>query len=215
MGTAGQKRREQRAKRLSAPEKGIKQTPGRSKKRRNSVSPWRRWIWGGMVLALALVVLGIVLFQQSQPGTITGIVTYSNLSRDHKEGPLSYPQTPPVGGTHSATWQNCGIYSSPVHNENAVHSLEHGAVWITYQPGLSQQAVEQLQNVVRGHDHALLSPYLGLPSPIVTTAWGIQLQVKDASDARLAQFLSKYENGSQTPEPGAACSGGTGVPDVH
>ncbi len=215
MGTSAQKRREQRAKRLSAPEKRIKQTPGRSKKQKNSAAPSRRWVWGGVVLALALVVLGIILFQRFQSGDISGIVTYSNLSRDHKEGPLSYPQTPPVGGAHSATWQNCGIYSASVHNENAVHSLEHGAVWITYQPNLSQQAVQQLQDVVRGHDHALLSPYPGLPSPIVATAWGIQLQVKDAGDTRLTQFLSKYEKGSQTPEPGAACSGGTGVPDVQ
>jgi len=149
----------------------------------------------------------------AQLGATSGVVTYSNLSRTHVTGSVTYPQNPPVGGAHSAVWQNCGIYSNPVQNEHAVHDLEHGAVWITYQPALSASAIEQLRSLVRGHDHALLSPYPGIPTPVVISAWGVQLQVKSASDPRLAQFLKKYENGPQTPEPGAPCSGGTGTPD--
>jgi hypothetical protein len=162
-----------------------------------------------------VLVGGVIWWARSQSGDIAGIVTYSNLSRDHVTGKVNYPQNPPVGGPHNAVWQNCGIYSTPVANENAVHDLEHGAVWITYQPSLSDQQVEQLRALVRGHDHALLSPYPGLSSPVVISAWGIQLQVKSASDPRLAAFLSKYEQGPQTPEPGAPCSGGTGTPDVQ
>ena len=47
------------------------------------------------------------------------------------EGPTSYEQDPPTNRGHSPSWQNCGFYSFPVQNENAVHSLEHGAVWTT------------------------------------------------------------------------------------
>ncbi len=84
---------------------------------------------------------------------------------------------------------------------------------MTYQPNVGEREIGQLQSLIRGHDHALLSPYPGLPSPVVATAWGIQLQVKSASDTRLGQFLAKYENGPQTPEPGASCSGGIGTPE--
>ena len=64
-----------------------------------------------------------------------GVVkSYSNLSRNHTKEPVDYPQTPPVGGPHNPIWQNCGFYSKPVRNEHAVHSMEHGAVWITYSP---------------------------------------------------------------------------------
>ena len=40
---------------------------------------------------------------------LTGLQTYTGLARDHVTGPVVYPQTPPVGGKHSATWQNCGV----------------------------------------------------------------------------------------------------------
>lgn len=141
-----------------------------------------------------------------------GIQTFSNLSRDHQEGSITYPQVPPVGGPHNPVWMNCGIYDKPIPNENAVHSLEHGAVWITYQPDLPEASVEVLRGLVRGHDHVLLSPYPGLPAPVVASAWGVQLRATGADDPRLAKFVATYENGPQTPEPGAPCSGAIGVP---
>lgn len=193
--------------------KAGRSTPQPKQRRKVRRSFWQRWGWGVAALAVVLIIVAIVWTVNAQPGEISGVVTYSNLSRDHVTGSVTYPQKPPVGGPHNAVWQNCGIYSNPVQNEHAVHDLEHGAVWITYQPALNASAIEQLRSLVRGHDHALLSPYSGLPTPVVISAWGVQLQVQSASDPRLAQFLKKYEQGPQTPEPGAPCNGGTGTPD--
>src|SRR5579859_159302 len=116
--------------------KGGTQAGSRSQQRRKALpSFWRRWGWGIAGLVVVLVVLGVVWLtqSQSQPGDINGIVTSTNLGRGHVTGPVKYAQVPPVGGNHAAVWQNCGIYSQPIANENAVHSMEHGAVWITYQ----------------------------------------------------------------------------------
>ncbi|GAC1393658.1 MAG: hypothetical protein NVS4B11_16740 [Ktedonobacteraceae bacterium] len=218
MKTASQDRRTRKAKRTAPQEREAKQTSRRTRQQRKSTASRKRyWGWALMALIGVLLVVGIVVFVQSQAaaGDLQGIVTYSNLSRNHVNTKVTYPQNPPVGGAHSPVWQNCGIYSQPIANENGVHSLEHGAVWITYQPSLDAASVEQLRGLVRGHDHGLLSPYPGLPAPVVISAWGVQLQVKSASDPRLASFVSKYEQGSQTPEPGAPCSGGLGTPDEH
>lgn len=143
---------------------------------------------------------------------LTGLETYSGLAQDHVAGPVAYPQTPPVGGAHSATWQNCGIYSAPVPNENAVHSLEHGAMWITYRPGLATSEVSTILDVVSGQRYALVSPYPDLPSPIVASAWGVQIKLTSASDPRLKAFVDKYKSGSLAPEPGGECTGGAGSP---
>jgi hypothetical protein len=168
---------------------------------------------GGGAATVALVVVLIVhAIVTAPPDKIAGVVTFTNLSHTHVTGKVTYPQVPPVGGDHNQIWLNCGIYDQPVANENAVHSMEHGAVWITYQPNLPSSAVDQLRGLVRGHSYAILSPYTGLPSPVVASAWGLQLKMQSASDSRLAQFISKYEQGPQTPEPGAPCSGGTGTP---
>jgi hypothetical protein len=78
-------------------------------------------------------------------------------------GTVNYPQTPPVGGNHNAVWLNCVVYPTPVPNENAVHSMEHGAMWITYQPTLPAADVTTLQHAVAGRSYVILSPYPGIP----------------------------------------------------
>ena len=143
---------------------------------------------------------------------LTGLTTYPGLARDHVTGTVAYPQTPPVGGNHSGTWQNCGVYSAPIPNEEAVHSLEHGAMWITYRPGLPPSDLAALLDDVSGEPYALASPYPGLPSPIVASAWGVQLKLTAASDPRLKTFIDTYKSGSKAPEPGGECTGGTGNP---
>jgi hypothetical protein len=143
---------------------------------------------------------------------LTGLQTYPGLARDHVSGTVVYPQTPPVGGKHSATWQNCGVYSAPVPNENAVHSLEHGAMWITYRPDLPPSEIATVVRDTSGEPYALVSPYAGLPSPIVASAWGVQLKLNSASDPRLKSFIETYKSGSRAPEPGGECTGGAGTP---
>jgi Protein of unknown function (DUF3105) len=130
----------------------------------------------------------------------------------HTEGNVDYAQTPPVGGEHNPVWQNCGFYDKPVTDENAVHSLEHGAVWITYRPDLPQDQVDILRDLAHSETYVLVSPYPGLPSPVVASAWGKQLRLQSADDPDLERFVQAYRQGPQTPERGAACTGGIGQP---
>jgi hypothetical protein len=177
----------------------------------------RPWILITLIILLFICVfVAVVLVGRSQQAPSTppeGVQSFSNLSRNHVEGTVSYPQTPPVGGDHNPVWQNCGYYSSPVRNENAVHSMEHGAVWITYQPDLPADQVEVLRNLAQNNSYVLVSPYPDLPAPVVASAWGKQLQLDSANDSRLEQFVSAFREGPQTPEPGAPCTNGTGNPD--
>ncbi|HZY44457.1 MAG TPA: DUF3105 domain-containing protein, partial [Anaerolineae bacterium] len=95
------------------------------------------WLLGGA--AVISIVLIVVSLRSSSPqiALIDGVVQYDNLARGHSPSPQIYQEVPPVGGTHDPAWLNCGIYDQPVRTENAVHSMEHGAVWITYQPDLA------------------------------------------------------------------------------
>jgi hypothetical protein len=175
---------------------------GRRARRTNPLLP---------LAAVAALAIGAFLIL-GRGGEIEGIQKFGDLSRDHTAQAVAYTMAPPLGGAHSEAAQNCGIYRLPVRNEPAVHSLEHGAVWITYQPGLSEADLERLKGLARGHTHVLLSPYPGISTPVVAVAWGLRLELPSADDSRLAQFVRKYENGPQNPEPGAACSG-VGTPD--
>jgi hypothetical protein len=124
-------------------------------------------------LALLVAAGGISLIRlRALHQDIEGVQIFHSLAHDHSVGPFSSPQMPPAGGCHYECWQNCGIYDRPVPNEHAIHSLEHDAVWITYQPTLEMEVVEQLRQLVQGRQYTLLSPYEGLPVLIVATAWG-------------------------------------------
>lgn len=143
---------------------------------------------------------------------IEGVQTYPGLARDHTDGQVEYGQDPPVGGPHAPVWQNCGAYDQPVDPVNGVHSMEHGAVWITFDPSLPEEDVNQLLGRSAIGTHVLVSPREDLPSPVVASAWGVQLQLDDATDERLDAFLDAYVQGPQTPEPGVTCADGTGEP---
>ncbi len=173
---------------------------------RRTDRPWG-WITTLAVMIVAAVTLIAYIATRPSATDIAGVSSYPNLPRDHVPGTVNYPQTPPAGGNHAPVPLTCGIYDQPVPNENAVHSLEHGALWITYQPALPGAQLATLQSLVRGNDHRLLSPYPGLPAPIVATAWGEQLAVSTADDPRLAKFASVYTQGPTTPELGAPCQG--------
>ncbi|GBF08124.1 hypothetical protein DAERI_230015 [Deinococcus aerius] len=162
-----------------------------------------------MTRILLLALLPLSLAACGQKG-LQGVKTFDYQGGDHRSGALVYAQTPPAGGPHNPIWQNCGVYDKPLYNEYAVHSLEHGAVWITYRPDLDAQGVAALKGLVDGRPYTLLSPYEGLPSPVVVSAWNAQLAVDSPTDGRLKAFLDKYEQGPTAPERGASCSGGYG-----
>lgn len=163
----------------------------------------------------ALAVAGgvtAVFLNRPQPPSLDAVKTFDYRGGQHVQTPVTYTENPPVGGQHNPVWLNCGIYDAPVANENAVHSMEHGAVWITYRPDLPSDQVDELKSDVQGETYTVLSPYEGLPAPVVLSAWNHQLQLQSADDPRIDAFLAKYVQGAQTPEPGALCSNGTGTP---
>lgn len=136
---------------------------------------------------------------------ISGVETFTVESAEHTEDPVTYVQDPPAGGPHAPAWQKCAAYDAPVRNENAVHSLEHGAVWITYQPDLPGAEVKTLDKLAQ-HRSVLVSPYPDLQDPIVASAWGAQLRLDAPDDPRLGAFIERYAGNG--PEPGANCDSG-------
>ena len=179
----------------------------------------RRSPWLARAALALVVVLGVALVVASAGGRDGGDVAVPEGTevvdideRDHVDGEVDYDRAPPIGGAHAPAWQNCGVYGAPVRDENAVHSLEHGAVWITYRPDLPADAVETLEDKAEGETHVLVTPYEDLDAPVVLSAWGRQLAVDSVDDDRIDQFVRAFQQGPQTPELGAVCSGAVGDP---
>jgi hypothetical protein len=158
---------------------------------------------------LIAIVAAVVYSQYTARQLLQDVKTASYSAGLHAAGSIVYSENPPMGGQHNVVWQNCGIYDAPIHSEHAVHSMEHGAVWITYRPDLPADQVQTLRTLA-ADDFMLLSPYPGLPQPIVASAWNRQLAVDRADEAALPAFIARYKNNPETtPEFGASCGGGT------
>ncbi|MFF1922627.1 DUF3105 domain-containing protein [Streptomyces sp. NPDC058221] len=148
-------------------------------------------------------------------GAIEGERTWDakKLTRNHVTKTVTYPMKPPVGGDHNPVWMNCDgeVYKEAIPDMNAVHSLEHGSVWVTYTDKAPAADVDKLAERVGKTPYSLMSPYKDQAGTIMLSAWGKQVTVDGADDPRVAQFFTKYVQGPQTPEPGAACTGGRGA----
>ncbi|QHC71949.1 DUF3105 domain-containing protein [Rathayibacter sp. VKM Ac-2801] len=175
----------------------------------------RIWIWSLSALAVLAVggIVAVTVFGNQQiveAREIDGLQTFDN-DATHVAGAVDYPQTPPAGGPHNAVWMNCGVYDQPVPNENAVHDLEHGAVWATYDPELPQSEVDALIAAMPD-TYSVVSPYEGLESPIVLSAWDAQVAIDSPEDPRIDAFVERFWQSSSAPEPGAPCTGGIDAP---
>ncbi|GAA0904009.1 DUF3105 domain-containing protein [Virgisporangium aurantiacum] len=190
------------------------------------VSQGRNWGPIAMFSAVILVAVGIIGFAgwkvyesaltvSDRVGQIDGAHNFRKSNPDlvkaaqHQSGPLKYDQNPPVAGKHNGDWQNCmgDVYDAPIASEHAVHSMEHGAVWLVYNPAkVNKDQIEALAKKIRGKEYSLMSPMENLDTTVSVQAWGFQLKVNDPSDKRIDEFIKATRKNAGVEQ--ASCSGG-------
>ncbi len=172
-----------------------------------------------VVFAAAVIGYAVVQVRASNADKVTSVAEIADLQsfdyaagQEHVGTPVTYDQSPPVGGPHDPEWADCTgtVYDVDIRHENAVHSLEHGAVWITYDPdAIADGDLAVLEDLVDGNEYTLLSPYAGLGSPISLQSWNHQLFVDSADDVRVEQFVDFLKTNATVegayPEVGASC----------
>ena len=168
-------------------------------------------IWGSAVAVVVLIV-GAVVFAvvRDSPALadLSAVQDFDNTAADHRNEQIDYDSAVPPGGPHHPAWWDCGVYEEQLPTEHAVHSLEHGAVWLTYQPDLPAEQVEVLTSLGDA-DYMLVSPVAEQESPVMATSWNHQLELDSADEKVLQAFIREYKQAPDTPELGAACTGGT------
>ncbi len=201
MGSNAQRRRKEREQKVAQ----MRRDDSSRSRRSNTL------VTIGLVAAVVIAVGGVFWAVQAgtedpTPGALDEVQTFSYDAGKHTTDnePVDYAESPPVGGEHDPTWETCGFSDDELDQEKAVHSMEHGAVWITYDPALAAEEVQTLKGRL-SENYTLLSPYPDLGAPVVASAWNTQLILDGVDDPRLDDFVTEYRQGQQTPEPGAAC----------
>jgi Protein of unknown function (DUF3105) len=140
-----------------------------------------------------------------------GIEVYPATTNRTVKGPIDYERHPPTNGDHDPLWQNCGFYEEPIEDRHAVHSMDHGVVWITYSPDLPERQIKSLRPYGK-ENYVIVSPYPGQDAPVTATSWRVQLELRGADDPRLRHFVNQFRISELAPLSGNRCTLGVGSP---
>ena len=140
-----------------------------------------------------------------------GIEVYPATTNRTVQGLIDYERHPPTNGNHDPLWQNCGFYEEPIEVRHAVHSMDHGVVWITYRPDLPERQIKSLRPYGK-ENYVIASPYPGQDAPVIATSWRVQLELNGADDPRLKRFVNQFRISELAPLSGNRCTLGVGKP---
>lgn len=169
--------------------------------------PVWKWLLIG-VGVLAVVGLVLVMVRDLEPVNTDrpdGVRQVAVGDPRHIEGPIGYLEAVPAGGPHNPTPLQCGFYDGVIATENAVHSLEHGAVWVTFRRPIDADSLDKLEGMADDRFKLIVSEVPDQDTSLMATAWGFQLDLDSVNDGRLEQFINSFTSATSAPEPQAGC----------
>lgn len=121
------------------------------------------------------------------------------IGRDHiVEGAPhpDYNSNPPTSGWHYSEAAPAGFYERELTDEQLVHNLEHGHVWISYRSALPAEAIKILKKTAGGNVIATLRDKND--TDIALTSWGrldkFNLENNSLDEQRVRNFILRYRN---------------------
>jgi hypothetical protein len=111
----------------------------------------------------------------------------------------NYNTNPPTSGSHYAQPANWAFYDRELKDEQLVHNLEHGGIWISYKD-LDEQGLERLKTIAKNNpDSVIVTERQKNDNPIVVASWGKMMRLIEVDEAVTQKSLDRYIN--QSPEP--------------
>jgi hypothetical protein len=170
-----------------------KEAAARAAQRRARRERLIRWVLIGGAVAFA----AWFFLRNQAPGEIRGheIEKFSvGASGQHVSGTVNYPMTPPVGGQHAAGAAPCGVHPSRIANENMVHSLEHGAVGLLYDPATADEDdIRALEDIVGDVDTNIFSaPFSGMETPVAIISWGEMMRLDSVDEVAVREYVREF-----------------------
>lgn len=155
---------------------------------------------------MALLALGVVLgvgfwlFQSSKtttedPSKLPGQLLENQGQTHIEQGAFDHPaynSNPPTSGWHWPQGAQWGVYPSPLPDEQLVHNLEHGGIWISYKPDLDKGTVNQLNDFAKRYRKVIVAPREGNDAPIALAAWTRLEKMDQYNEFNILTFIDAY-----------------------
>lgn len=144
-----------------------------------SLSSEQKIIGGIGLITFILLFGGVFLLsrqtenlEKSLQGDKVPIISGTHVQRGSVHS--DYNSNPPTSGPHwGDNTAGPGIHEQEVQDELLVHSLEHGAVIVSYKADLSNEAVDVIKTAFdKASGKKILIPRKSLDVPVALTSWG-------------------------------------------
>ncbi len=175
------------------------------RQQKQSATRSRNVIMGASAVVGAIVLIAVLLLVRSSqlPDVDLGenpdeSISFANLGQEHiPEGSPrpEYNSNPPTSGPHYAQWLPTGVYSQPTLDENLVHNLEHGHIWMSYRDADDTEAIEMLSAIQSQFPRwSIVSHRPQNDDRIVLAAWTRLLPLEEPDEATILAFISRHRN---------------------
>jgi len=137
---------------------------------------------------------------------VEGTVDFAIVGRDHIASGTAgsgYDSNPPSSGPHWPAAANNGVYDKELPDEQLIHNLEHGHVWISYKPDTADDVKNKLKEIVEKDSwKVVLEPREQNDSQIALVSWGRVLKMDQPDFGKIEEFIKTYRNRGpeSTPE---------------
>jgi len=164
---------------------------------------------GFTIVFLAVLVLGSIF--NAPPGLDLAAIPDSSQSfpiqsRDHIEPGAQHPpynSDPPTGGWHYALAARTGVYTGALPDEQVVHNLEHGHIWLSYRDAGDEEALAVLRDLQRLYpDYVIVTHRPQNDTRIAAAAWGRLLALNEPDAGQLHAFIVRYRERAPENIPG-------------
>lgn len=175
-----------------------------------------------IVIVLVVIVLAVyglfILAQKSGPQgeDFSRAVPMTDNSNAHisldADLPV-YTSDPPTSGPHYGDPARTGFRGDAgLPDGHFIHSMEHGNIWVSYSPSLSEAVVDDLEKIAG--NRVVVSMRGANESDIVLAAWGridtfdVGGELTDADKQRIRDFILRYTDRGPEQLPPTAHSQG-------
>lgn len=154
-------------------------------------------VWLLILAVIAGVIFGLVFWSkqlsQNKPGEAV-----PELGREHIAPDSAHPDynsNPPTSGSHYAQPANWGVYDQSLPDEQLLHNLEHGGIWISYKDPGNTELVDQLKSIADDYSlKVIMTPRPQNDSAIAVAAWGRLLKLDSFDEQRIRAFIGAFIN---------------------
>ncbi len=159
-----------------------------------------KWTIG--IVLIIVIGYGLTLLVRQSPQPLPG-EEVAVQGQEHIAVGASHPEynsNPPTSGWHYAQPANWGVYQTELPDEQVIHNLEHGGIWISYTE-IDDATKAALEKIAKSNSKIIVTPRSKNDAPIVLASWGRLQEFQTLDEQAIRAFIDA--NSNKSPEPSA------------